>query len=123
MSWWREEVDLAQLIQGLKGDRSFQELCDRAAQFGHHASITSWQNWANPTYKRKDLPSTEAIRSFAAGLGVSETDVLLAAARTVGLNVIDLPSDLVIPGGGDLKPADRKLLTDMAAALMARKGE
>jgi hypothetical protein len=114
---------LAALIQAAKGERSFRELKDRAAGVGLHSTLSSWQQWAMPDFERKLLPDPVTVRAFAAGLGVSETEVLLAAARQVGLDVGEgNESDLVLPGAGGLAPEDRNVLASLAAVLVAKGG-
>lgn len=114
---------LAGLILAAKGDRSFRELKDRADGMGHHSTLSSWQQWASPEFERKLLPDPVTVRAFAAGLGVSETEVLLAAARQVGLDVGEgNQSDLVLPGAGGLAPEDRNVLASLAAVLVAKGG-
>jgi hypothetical protein len=94
---------------------------DTAAALGHHSTLSSWQQWAMPDYERKLLPDPATVRAFAAGLGVSETEVLLAAARQVGLDVGEgNESDLVLPGAGGLAPEDRNVLASLAAVLVAK---
>jgi len=114
---------LAALIQDAKGERSFRELKDRADGVGLHSTLSSWQQWASPEFERKLLPDPVTVRAFAAGLGVSETEVLLAAARQVGLDVGEgNESDLVLPGAGGLAPEDRNVLASLAAVLVAKGG-
>jgi len=114
---------LAALIQDAKGERSFRELKDRADGVGLHSTLSSWQQWAMPDFERKLLPDPVTVRAFAAGLGVSETEVLLAAARQVGLDVGEgNESDLVLPGAGGLAPEDRNVLASLAAVLVAKGG-
>jgi|GEM_PF-2805382 hypothetical protein len=114
---------LAALIQSAKGERSFRELKDRADGVGLHSTLSSWQQWAMPDFERKLLPDPVTVRAFAAGLGVSETEVLLAAARQVGLDVGEgNTADLVLPGAGGLAPEDRNVLASLAAVLVAKGG-
>ncbi|MCO4257344.1 hypothetical protein [Pseudarthrobacter cellobiosi] len=114
---------LAALIAELKGDRSFRELKDRAASLGALSTLSSWQQWGSPDFERKLLPDPVTVRAFARGLGVSETDVLLAAARQVGLDVGEgNRTDLVLPGAGQLPPEDRNVLASLAAVLVAKGG-
>ena len=61
------------------------------------------------------------VRAFARGLGISETEVLLAAARQVGLDVGEgNATDLVLPGAGQLPPEDKNVLASLAAVLIAK---
>ena len=112
---------LPELIQRHRGGRSFRELRERAAGFGYTSTQSSWQQWARKDIPRYDLPSTETLKAFAAGLGVSETEVLMAAARTVGIDVgPENETDLVIPRAGFLSPADKNVLFSLAAVLGAK---
>lgn len=114
---------LAALIAEMKGDQSFRELKDRAASLGALSTLSSWQQWASPDFERKLLPDPVTVRAFARGLGVSETDVLLAAARQVGLDVGEgNRTDLILPGAGHLPPEDRNVLASLAAVLVAKGG-
>ncbi len=71
----------------VKGERSFRELMEKAAGLGHASKLSTWQQWGDPKFQRKLLPDPETIRAFSRGLGVTETEVLMAAARQVGLDV------------------------------------
>lgn len=83
--------------------------------------MSSWQQWGSPDFERKLLPDPVTVRAFARGLGVSETEVLLAAARQVGLDVGEgNRTDLVLPGAGHLPPEDRNVLASLAAVLVAK---
>lgn len=114
---------LAALILQHKGEQSFRELKDRAASLGVSSTLSSWQQWGSPDFERKLLPDPATVRAFARGLGLSETDVLLAAARQVGLDVGEgNASDLVLPGAGRLPPEDRNVLASLAAVLVAKGG-
>lgn len=114
---------LAALIADRKGGKSFRELKDRAASLGALSTLSSWQQWGSPDFERKLLPDPVTVRAFAKGLGVSETEVLLAAARQVGLDVGEgNQTDLVLPGAGHLPPEDRNVLASLAAVLVAKGG-
>ena len=115
---------LAELFERHRQGRSITSLMDAAAKAGHDGvSASSWREWAREAeYRvRKDLPSAASIRAFAAGLGVTERAVLLAAGRSVGLAVeADPEVDLILPGAGILGAADRDVLASMAALLVAK---
>lgn len=105
-----------------KGDRSFRFLRDKAAGFGYESTLSTWQQWGDLSFGRKLLPDPETIRAFARGLGVSETEVLMAAARQVGLDVGEgNTTDLVLPGAGGLPPADRSVIASLASVLVAKE--
>lgn len=112
---------LATLILRIKGDRSFRELKDRAESLGASSTLSSWQQWGDHGFERKLLPDPATVRAFAKGLGISETDVLIAAARQVGLDVGEgNGTDLVLPGMAHLPPEDRNILASLAAVLAAK---
>lgn len=112
---------LAGLMAEVKGDRSFRDLMQRAADFGHPSKLSTWQQWGDPKYERKLLPDPATLRAFSRGMGRSETEVLLAAARQVGLDVGEgNDTDLVLAGMGGLPPADRNVLASLAAVLAAK---
>lgn len=114
---------LAGLMLEVKGERSFRELMEKAAGLGYPSKLSTWQQWGDPKFQRKLLPDPETIRAFARGLGVSETEVLMAAARQVGMDVGEgNASDLVLPGAGGLAPEDRNVLASLAAVLVAKSG-
>jgi transcriptional regulator with XRE-family HTH domain len=70
------------------------------------------------------FPKANTIRGLAAGLGVSVTDVVLACAISLGLDVEDGDGDsLVLAGAGNLPPSSRQLLQRMAGELMAAQAE
>jgi hypothetical protein len=112
---------LPALILRVKGERTFRELRGQALRFGHDVPESSWQQWAKPEFKRTKLPDPETIRAFAIGLGVTETEVLLAAGRSLGLAVgLDNDADLLLPGAGVLSAADKNVLASMAALLVSK---
>jgi hypothetical protein len=115
---------LAELFARHKGERSYREMREKALGFGHDTTLVSWQQWARKGYARTQFPNPETIRAFAAGLGVSETEVLLAAGRSLGLDVgLDNDTDLILPGAGILSAADRDALATMAALLVSKVRE
>lgn len=113
---------LAELFERHRQGRSIASLMDVAARGGFWIpSETSWRQWADARYARKDIPTTQTIKAFAAGLGVTEREVLLAVGRSVGLSVEpDSEVDLVIPGAGVLGHADREVLASMASLLVSK---
>ena len=114
---------LASLMLEVKGDRSFRELMEKAAGLGYSSKLSTWQQWGDPGYTRKLLPDPATIRAFSRGLGIAETEVLMAAGRQVGLDVgTGNAVDLVLPGAGGLPPEDRNILASLAAVLVAKGG-
>lgn len=118
----RDDPTLADLFKRHRRGRSFAELMDAAAKGGYWIPAeSSWRQWADPKYHRKDIPTTQTIKAFAAGLGVTEREVLLAIGRTVGLEIEPDPEvDLIIPGAGVLGAEDREVILSMAALLLAK---
>lgn len=97
----RGELTLAGLIKLRRGKRAYEEL---ALASGNNPKLSSWQQWGKGT-PRTLLPEPDSIRGMALALGVSETEVLMAAGRSVGLAVApDDSSELRIAGGGLLPP-------------------
>jgi hypothetical protein len=114
-------LTLAALMLEVKGDRSFRELMEKAAGLGYESKLSTWQQWGDPGYQRKLLPDPGTIRAFSRGMNVPETEVLMAAARQVGLDVGEgNPVDLVLPGAGGLPAEDRSILASLAAVLVAK---
>lgn len=112
---------LAAMILAAKGDRPFRELMERAAGLGAPSNLSSWNQWCDPKFERKLLPDPSTVRAFAKGIGASETDVLLAAARQVGMDVGEgNTADLVLPGMGHLPPEDRNVLASLAMVLSTK---
>jgi hypothetical protein len=115
---------LAELFARHKGERSYREMREKAESAGYWAAHVSWQQWAREGYVRAQFPAPETIKAFAVGLGVSETEVLLAAGRSLGLDVgLNNETDLILPGAGSLGAADRDVLASMAALLTAKEAQ
>lgn len=76
--------DLADLIGQTKGDRSYAKL---AQESGDVVIRQRWYQLA--TSPLKEFPEPPTIEAIARGLGVSVTDVVIACARSVGLQVRD----------------------------------
>lgn len=112
---------LAALIQAARGDLKLRELLERAEGLGAPSKLSTWQQWSDPSLERKLLPDPMTLRAFSRGLGLSETEVLLAAARQVGMDVGEGNAvDLVLPGMAHLPPEDRNVLASLAAVLSAK---
>jgi len=107
-------MTLAELIQARRSGRSYENL---AHDSGNRPKLSAWQQWGNGS-PRTLLPEPDSIRGIALALGVSHTDVLLAAARSVGLVVAaDDPSELRIAGAGLLPEFAQDTLLMMARTL------
>lgn len=114
-------MTMAELIESRRGDRSYQKLADDA---GGGFRQTVWQQWNNPTQGREptSFPMPDTIIGMAKALNVSVTDVLLAAGRTLGLDVgvFGGEHDMLLPGAGDLPEADKFLLSNLSASLISK---
>lgn len=75
-------MNLQELIAACKGDRSYEAL-EKAG--GGSPSSKRWQQIATKVDPKFPDPAT--IRSIARALSVSETTVVLAAARSLGLTI------------------------------------
>ncbi|MGN6724092.1 MAG: hypothetical protein ACTHJM_15910 [Marmoricola sp.] len=106
----------ADLVGLHRGARSNQELEDDSG-----IKRNTWQLWTNPGNRpRREFPSPETIRGFAKGLGVSETEVLLALGRTLGLDVgiHGAERDFTIRDAGELPEIAKHTLTSLARFMM-----
>lgn len=75
-------MDLAELIAATKGDRSYDRL---ASLSGDVPGAKRWQQLATSTPKNFVDPPT--VRGIARALGVTELQVVIANARSLGLDV------------------------------------
>lgn len=94
-------MDLMELIRATKGDRSYADL-ERAG--GGSPSAKRWQQLA--TKPQANFPDPPTIRAMARALGVSESSVIVAAGRSLGLT-LDAPEGPLV----DLLPPGAKKLT------------
>lgn len=93
-----EATDLAALILNRKGDRSYERL---SRDCGGRPSANRLQQIASAPLTA--FPSADTIRSLSLGLGATITDVTMASARSIGLNVrADDPDALTLVGAGEL---------------------
>lgn len=103
-------MDLKELIRRTRGDRSYATL---EADSGGSPGAQRWQQIA--TMQQRNFPDPATIRTMARVLGVPETTVVLAAARSAGL-------DIHQPGGPLaelLPPASHTLTERQLAAILA----
>jgi len=107
--------DLATLILDRKADRSFERL---SKDCGGTPSKNRLQQM---TVRVPDgFPTPKAIEGIARGTGATVTEVVMASARSLGLNVTpDDPSALVIARAG-LLPLDAKETIFSVARQMMR---
>jgi hypothetical protein len=95
------EPDLASLILDAKGDRSYERM---STDCGGLPTDKRLQQMA--TTPLKAFPDVATIRGLARGAGTTITAVVLAAARSLGLQVhtAEDPDALTIGGAGELRP-------------------
>ncbi len=107
--------NLAQLILDRKMGRSFEKLADDC---GGQPAGRRLQQMANGKPMR-NFPDPDTIRALAVGLGVSEAEIILASARSLGFGVDSTGSgELTIAGAGGLPADAKKAIMDVARALM-----
>ena len=106
---------LQRLILDLRGDRSYERL---ARDCGYDIKSRALHRAA--TKPALSFPDPDTIRGLSRGLNVPVTRVVLAAARSVGLNVADSdPTELVLQGAGELPQESKDLLLGMSRQLQA----
>src|SRR6184192_1627626 len=96
-----DDWTLARLIAQRKGDRSFKRL---SADCGGTPTANRLQQMA--TKDISAFPDPETIRGMAMGLGTTITEVTLAVARSLGLNVTSGEPDALIVAGAGTLPAE-----------------
>lgn len=108
-------LTLKELVLDRKGDRSYEVLARDCG--GRPTSKRLQQIATSPAQKNFLDPDT--IRGLAHGLGVSVTQVVLASARSCGLDVRDSGDGdaLVIGSAGDLTAEQRALILSLAREL------
>ena len=111
---------LAELILQRKGGRSFERLSEDC---GGVPAGRRLQQLSTPSRPMKNFLDPETITGMARGLGVSEKDIVLASARSLGIRMdAGGPDALVIPDAGRLPEAAQIALMDMARVLIAAHG-
>ncbi|QTJ65019.1 hypothetical protein HYG77_04990 [Rhodococcus sp. ZPP] len=106
-----DELNLAALIADRKGTRSYDRLAEDCG--GTPSSGRLHQMATRPL---KNFPDPDSIRGMANGLGVTVTDIVMAAARSLDLPVYtgNDPSALSIGGAGTLPDSAKETLTTVA---------
>ena len=105
-------LTLQQLIKDRKGDRSYQRVSKDSG------GKPTFQTLASLAEKpMKSFPSKETIEGLERGLGVPAREIILAAARSLNINVSG-DADLVIAGAGRLPVASQALLYSMAHEML-----
>jgi hypothetical protein len=87
-------MNLQEMIQHHKGDRSYPQL---AAAAGGTVSSRTLQSISKDGFTR--FPDAATLTSIAAALGLQPRDVVLAAAKSLGIDVDDLSTAEVIRPG------------------------
>lgn len=104
---------LQQLVLRLKGDRSYDAL-EKAA--GGTPTSRALQKLVSNGFTR--MPAPETFRGLSRALNVSQRELVLAAARTLGIDIeAENPSDLLLIGAGRLPQESQDLLTSTSREL------
>ncbi|MDQ0241249.1 hypothetical protein [Arthrobacter bambusae] len=115
---------MVELFERHKRNRSIRQMMKVASEGGYWIPVeASWRQWANPNFEaeRTTFPSPDTIRAFAVGMGATETEVLMAIGRSLGLDVgPENDTDLILPGAGVLGAAEKNMLATMAAFLVSK---
>jgi hypothetical protein len=109
-------LTLAQLILNRKGSRSFDILSEDCGgtPAGRRIQQFTWDK-----REMKAFPDPDTIVGLAKGLAVTPEDVLLAAARSLGIPVREANMEsLTIAGAGTLSPSAQEALQFMAKELL-----
>lgn len=114
MTTHNSQPTLAELIITQKGDRTYRKLSKDCGGMPTDSRLNSLVNVGI-----KNFPDIDTIQRLAIGLRVNVTDVLLACARSLGLNVgAGDPGSLSIPGAGYLPDSAKELLADTASEML-----
>lgn len=106
---------MQRLIADLRGDRSFDRL---SRDCGGVPQLNRLHRMA--TKELRGFPEPETIRGLSRGLNVSATRIVMACARSLGLNVLDSdPDELVLQGAGALPQESKDLLMSMSRQLQS----
>ncbi|KAA0979928.1 hypothetical protein FQ154_01845 [Paeniglutamicibacter gangotriensis] len=109
--------DFQTLVLNLKGDRSYETLSKLA---GGQPKAKALQAIVQKGFTR--LPSPETIEGLSRALNVRKRDLVLAAARTLGIDVgDDDQSDLILVGAKRLPQESQDLLVAMSREMQAWK--
>lgn len=108
------EVDLVQLILDRKGDRSYERLSKDCGGIPTRARLGQIA-----TTEFKTFPDPATLRGLSRGLGVPMTDVVLAAARSLGLRVrAGDEGSLVVGDAGRLPVAAQQSILNVARQML-----
>lgn len=108
---------IARLLIERKGERSYARLAEDCG--GVPAGRRLQQMATRPL---RNFPDPDTIRAIARGLQVSVTDVVLASARSLGLDVGAGTAGLFVPDGEKLTAQGQDAVLRVAATLLAAEG-
>ncbi|MCW2132939.1 hypothetical protein [Arthrobacter sp. VKM Ac-2550] len=112
---------IRELIGEKRGKRTYAAL---AADCGGMPSAIRLQQLANYSPAPKTFPDPETITGLAQGLRVTPAQVLIAWARTLGVEARHMEvGGLVIPGAHDLPLEQQELLLSMGRELVSLQRE
>jgi len=108
--------NLRRLVLDLKGDRTYERL---SRDCGGVPTAARLQQIAT-TSRPRTFPDPPTVRGLSRGLGVTVTDVILAAAAGLGLPVASVsdPSSVLLAGVGDLPKPTRDALLSVAREMV-----
>lgn len=110
-------MTLQELIAACKGDRSYDQL---EAAGGGSPSSKRWQQIA--TKVDRNFPDPPTIRAIARALAVTETTVVLAAARSLGLTIpvadANRLAELLPPSAARLTPMQVAAVRQVVRAMV-----
>lgn len=103
------------LVLKLKGDRSYETVAKAAGGFPNAKSL---QRIVKDGFTR--MPTPETFSGLSRALNVSQRDLVLAAARTLGIDIEDEnPNDLQLIGAKRLPQESQELLIGMSREMQA----
>lgn len=109
-----QDWNLSVLIATRKGDRSYERL---SRDCGGIPTANRLQQIA--TRKLNEFPNPDTIEGLAAGLGATVTDITLACARSLGLNVRSGdPRALVIADAGTLPGEAQEVILALSRQML-----
>lgn len=98
--------NFSELVLNLKGSKSY-DMIEKAS--GGEVSAKRLQKLVNNSFTR--LPEPGLFKALSLAFNVSQRELVLAAARTLGIDVQDEnPDDLLLVGAGKLPQENQDLL-------------
>lgn len=108
-----DKLTLPSLISRYRGERNSAQLARDCGGRPTAMRINQYKSLPISAF-----PDADTIRGLSRGLGVSELEIILAASRSLGLNVEDtVPEDLSLAGAGLLPATSQQLLRGMSEEL------